>query len=372
MRFQCSQCGAVNECSAADQGVLLACGRCATAQAAPSHAVARGSVLGDFVLRDRVRERLGASDYAATQLSLDRHVVLKIVDPELSSNERFVAAFLHAAKSASQLSHPSLAHIYAIGGDQGLVFLAREFLEGEPLNAVLRREGHLELATGVTLFIQAAEALSQAWRHRQLLHGNLKPDYLHLTPYGVLKLLDVGLAGLDPAEEVEEIKGSAGYLPPERIRGEALDQRADLYSLGVTFFEALTGHPPFTSEQPLDVIRQHLSAKPPPPQRFIPSLPLTVNRVLDQLLAKDPNERYATPALFADDLRRLQQALPTGAQGSNGRWPGLQSFRPGTSHEIKHPAREPAAPPGPPPKTETSPLWHATHPPPGLKHRGGT
>jgi non-specific serine/threonine protein kinase len=236
---------------------------------------------------------------------LDRDVAIKVLSsPGLGSTGR--ARLLSEARSVARLNHPNIISIYDVAevgkgdgenaagdnssGAEGLSFIVMELARGETLD----RSGPKSLAEILSIARQICAALDHAHSHG-IIHRDLKPENVVIAPDGTAKLMDFGLARPFSGNEGEpELTGSVLYLAPEQARGQAVDARADLYALGVMLYEALTGRLPFTGDDPVEVIAQHLSAQPTPPRDLRPDLPPALEAIILKLLAKDPAQRFAS------------------------------------------------------------------------------
>jgi len=245
--------------------------------------------------------------YRAHDTLLDRDVAIKVLtDPSLRSTGR--TRLIREARAVARLNHPNIISIYDVaeagagkaggesaGGDNplsagGMPFIVMELAQGETLDR--RRPG--SLAETLAIARQICAALDHAHEHG-ILHRDLKPENVVIAPDGTAKLMDFGLARHLSSNDVEpELIGTVLYLAPEQVRGQVIDARADLYALGVLLYEALTGRPPYMGNDPVDVIAQHLSAQPTPPRELRPDMPPALEAIILRLLAKDPDERFAS------------------------------------------------------------------------------
>jgi non-specific serine/threonine protein kinase len=245
--------------------------------------------------------------YRAHDTLLDREVAIKVLtDPDLGSSGR--ARLMSEARAVARLNHPNIISIYdvaeadtgkvdgergaidTISSAEGLPFIVMELAQGEALDQ--RSPG--TLAEILAIARQILAALEHAHDHG-IIHRDLKPENVVITPDGTVKLMDFGLARhLSNNDEEPFLTGTVLYLAPEQARGQAGDARTDLYSFGVLLYEASTGHLPFTGDDPLEVIAQHLDAQPTPPRELRPDLPPALETILLKLLAKNPDDRFAS------------------------------------------------------------------------------
>ncbi len=261
-----------------------------------------------------VLEELGSGGmgrvYRAKNVTLERMVALKTLAPQLSEDQEFVQRFLKEARAAARLNHPNIVQIYDFGFVEGVYYIAMEYVDGQSLRALLRQYRFRE--RDALLLIRHAVAALAVAHAEGLIHRDIKPDNLMLTAKGErLKLVDLGLAkqvGEDHAlTQTGQALGTPEYISPEQIRGlKDIDGRADIYSLGATFFQLITGHAPFKGTSGAMVMSMHLTQPLPDPRMYEPSLSEGVCRVLRKMMAKEREERYSDVYALDRDLYRLQ------------------------------------------------------------------
>ncbi len=270
----------------------------------------RGEVWGgDFELGPLIgRGGMGAV-YAGRQHSLDRQVAIKALKGNLSEDPELIARFEQEAKSLARINSPNVVHVYVFGRHRNHHFLVMELVEGEDLARKLKGGWRPGPRLVVNLMLQAARGLAAAGEHG-IVHRDIKPGNLMLTSKGVLKVMDFGLARLVHAAHSTTstgiILGTDAYMSPEQCSGRSCDQRSDLYSLGVVFYELLTGRKPFTGETHMEVFCQHLERKPTPPRELDPAIPPGVEAVVLACMEKDPATRYQSATELIEDLQRLE------------------------------------------------------------------
>ena len=264
-------------------------------------------VLGD---KYHVLCRIGGGGMA--QVFLARHrmhgglFAVKVLVDHLAQDSRVVARFEQEARMAATLAtHPNIVPVFDIGSGAGLHYMIMQFIPGEDLASYLRREGRLSLPDAANVVVQAAEALSCA-EARRIVHRDLKPANMLLDESGRIKLLDFGISRIadfaDGLTRPGESVGTPFYMSPEQIRGEACDIRSDLYSLGVVFFELISGRRPFENESATAIQIAHLSSPAPSLLSLDPGLPAGCDDMVQKLLAKQPEDRYLSTAELLQDL----------------------------------------------------------------------
>jgi len=249
----------------------------------------------------RIQSRLGGGAmgavYRAVHETLERPVALKILPDELAASEEFIARFLREAKAAAALRHPHVVDVFDAGFDQGKYFIAMELVEGRSLGDLLKERGSLDEAEGLRLLREAADGLSAA-HAKGMVHRDIKPDNILLEHERTVRIVDFGLvrdiANAKKLTVTGAMLGTPAYISPEQAGGEPAEERSDLYSLGCTFFRAMTGHPVFISASSMNLLYKHRYEKPPDPRTYNPKLSENTANLLLTLLAKKAVDRPAS------------------------------------------------------------------------------
>ncbi|MGH9861972.1 MAG: protein kinase domain-containing protein [Candidatus Acidiferrales bacterium] len=273
-----------------------------------------GDLTGKTVGRFAVRARLGAGGmgevYRADDTKLKRTVALKRMAPHLRDDERFRRHFLKEAERASALNYQHIAGIYDVFEDGGEIFLVMEYVEGQPLRERLGQP--LPLAEFMPIALQCADALGTA-HEKGIVHRDIKPENIMLTTSGQVKVLDFGIAHLLPQPDaptvstsgtVGSFSGTVPYMSPEELLQKPSDGRSDIFSLGIIYYEALTGQHPFRGPSMMATADRILHEEP---ARLGPTLPPAFDSVIRRMLAKDPSHRYASARELAEDLRAFSE-----------------------------------------------------------------
>jgi serine/threonine-protein kinase len=264
--------------------------------------------------RYRILRKLGtggmANVYLAEDQELGRRVAIKILDERHASDEQFVERFRREAKNAAGLSHANIVSIYDRGQAEGTYYIAMEYLDGRTLKELLVQYGPPPIRIAIGYVRQILTALAFAHKNG-LVHRDIKPHNVIVDGSGHVKVTDFGIArsGTSQMTEAGSIIGTAQYLSPEQARGAPVDQRSDLYSIGVLLYELLTGSVPFTGDTPVEIAMKHLSAVPEPPSHERPEIPRGLDLVVIRALAKDPEERYQTAEEMDADLARIERGM---------------------------------------------------------------
>jgi eukaryotic-like serine/threonine-protein kinase len=251
--------------------------------------------------------------YRATDRVLGRPVAVKILSRKFSGDEKFVTRFRREAQASAGRNHPHVVSVFDTGSHQDLHYIVMEYVEGETLGALMAREGPLPPDRAVRIAADVAEALESA--HRQdLVHRDVKPGNVMIDPEGRVKVVDFGIARAaadDTLTQTGLVLGTAAYLSPEQARGDRVDARTDIYSLGCVLYEMLAGRPPFAADSSVAMAYKHVNEEPQAPSETGADVPPEVEGVVMRALEKDPARRFQT----AEEMRAaLLAALPTGPQ----------------------------------------------------------
>ena len=256
--------------------------------------------------------------YLARDLTLGRNVALKLLDPMLAGDASSRARFLREARLAASLDHPNICTIHEVGEAEGRPFIAMQYIEGQTLKKVIGGQP-LAMESVFSVALQVAEALAAA-HARGIVHRDIKSNNIIVTPQGQAKVLDFGIAkllekdGNAAGAEVTvpgQLVGTPSSMSPEQARGTRVDERTDVWSLGVVLYEMITGSAPFPGETANDVIALVLQREPLPLSHYVPAGPDDLQRIVSKALRKDPNERYQTVEEMIADLAR-GEASPRG------------------------------------------------------------
>jgi len=264
------------------------------------------------ILRELGRGGMGVV-YKAREESLQRVVALKVLPAHLSRQPDFVKRFQREAQAAAQLNHPNIVSIYAVGESDGLQYIAMEYIRGQTLQRCLQEQGHFDVRTALTIARQIAEALAEAHGHG-IVHRDVKPLNVMLDEAGRAKVLDFGLAkahhGISNITVAGARLGTPQYMSPEQVEGGQIDQRSDIFSLGLILVEMLTGRPPFASESPTVVGYKIVHERLPDLAALNPDIPPAVIELADKMTAKSPHRRYPSAECLASELDALLQHEP--------------------------------------------------------------
>lgn len=265
---------------------------------------------GRYRLDQLIGEGGMAVVYRGYDLVLGRVVAVKLLREQFGSDQNFLLRFNREAQSAARLTHPHIANVYDVGHDRDTHYIVMEYVNGPNLKDLIRRQGPFTVEGAAFILQQVAEALDAAHRHG-LVHRDVKPQNILVDENGQAKVVDFGIAkGLSDSNltEAGTGMGTVHYVSPEQARGERATPASDIYSTGIVLYEMLTKQLPFDADTPVGVAMQHVSAVPPSPREFNPSIPPAVEDIVMRALAKNPNERYPTASALAAALDRWEEA----------------------------------------------------------------
>lgn len=213
-------------------------------------------LVGRYELIEKIGEGGMAIVYKAKDRLLNRYVAIKILRPEFVKDEKFIENFRKESQAAAGLSHPNIVNVYDVGQEGNIHFIVMELIDGKSLSQVIEEEGRLDYKEAISITKQVASALSLAHKN-QIIHRDVKPHNILITSSGTAKLADFGIAMAVSKESIaegkEKIMGSVHYFSPEQARGAYVDERSDIYSLGIVLYEMLTGKVPFDGDNPISI-----------------------------------------------------------------------------------------------------------------------
>ena len=258
----------------------------------------KGATIGDCVLEQLVGRGAMGSVFSAQNQKLGRRVAVKLLEPKLATDAKFVNRFFQEAQALALLDNPHVVRVFAFDKDDaGRCYIVMELLDGGSVYGLLKKKGKLEIEEAVRIASEAAKGLHAAHKV-DLVHRDVKPANLMMNKDGRVKVVDFGLAVPTSGEVflATEVVGTPVYMSPEQADGVRLDGRCDQYALGVTLYQLLCGRPPFNQRKPVDVIAAHMRTPPPPPHEIRDDIPAWLEDVILRMLAKAPDERFPSMA----------------------------------------------------------------------------
>jgi serine/threonine protein kinase len=265
-------------------------------------------MIGTEIASYRILEKLGQGGmgvvYKAIDTGLDRMVAMKVLNPDLSKNPELVERFRAEARAQANLNHTNLATLYAFMVHDGTAIMVMEFVEGETFAQMIRRRGPIPEVEAIPLFRQALLGIGYAHR-AGILHRDIKPSNLMLNKNGLVKVMDFGIAKVMGARGMTRTGtqlGTLAYMSPEQIQNRNVDIRSDIYELGITLYEMLTGHLPFESDSEFQIMQDHVYTPPPPPSKYYPYINKGVENVILKSIEKNSDARFQTVEQFGAAL----------------------------------------------------------------------
>ena len=269
------------------------------------------TMLGEFRLLRKLGTGGMAEVYLAEQTTLRRQVAVKILRPEFITDEMYVKRFRHEAAAAGSLNHPNIVQVYMVGEQNGINYIAQEYVQGRTLKEYLKRKGPIEFKIALHILRQVASALQTA-SASGIVHRDIKPENILLNNKGEVKVADFGLAQLTLQGERISLTqtgitmGTPLYMSPEQVNGQPLDSRSDIYSFGIMAWHMLAGRPPFLGETAMSVAVKHLNEKPPKISEFRSDVPQVLNDFIRRLIQKKKEDR---PADFDEVLAEIKSII---------------------------------------------------------------
>jgi serine/threonine protein kinase len=268
--------------------------------------------------RYKILEKVGsggmASVYKAQDILLDRIVAVKILHSKYASDHDFVVRFRQEAQAAAKLSQPNIVNIYDVGYDENAHYIVMEYVRGETLKDYIEKHGHLPINTSIQISFDIGEALEHAHANG-IVHCDIKPHNILVTETGRIKVADFGIArainSSSSTKDEKSVLGSVHYFSPEQASGGKIDERTDIYSLGVVMYEMMTGVVPFEGDTAISVALQHVQNDIPLPTKYNRRIPQLVERVILKAMAKNPDDRFQTISEMMSELRMAQGFVNT-------------------------------------------------------------
>ena len=245
-----------------------------------------------------------ANVYLAHDVILDRDVAIKVLRGDLSGDDKFVRRFQREALAASSLSHPNIVEMYDVGEDNGTYYIVMEYINGKTLKQLIKKRGALSLSECVDIMLQLTDGVDHA-HASYIIHRDLKPQNIMIEDNGEIKITDFGIAmALNNTQltQTNSVMGSVHYLPPEQASGKGATVKSDIYSLGIMFFELLTGNLPFKGDNAVEIAFKQIKDDIPSVREINPAIPQSVENIVLRATAKNPKNRYSSAKEMHDDL----------------------------------------------------------------------
>ena len=320
MKVYCDKCKKVFEAEKPAEGNEVTCEFCKEKVRFPESSTSPGAVIGGFLIEKEISRGGMGVVFLARQLSLDRPVALKILQARFLDDKEYVESFFREARAAGRINHPNVVQAYAVGEENGVFYFAMEYIRGKTMKEILQEQKTIEFRKAAKIIREVAGALECAWRDEKLVHQDIKPDNIMLDANGFAKLADLGLArvaGINDKESCEgdEVLGTPQYISPEQLTGVPTDVRSDIYSLGATLYQFVTGRFPYVADTAEELAKLHVAGKLQPPKEVNPELPDELNTIIMKMMARNIEDRYQTPTPL---IKALDMYLEHSAQGAGG------------------------------------------------------
>lgn len=245
-----------------------------------------------------------ADVYKAKDHKLNRFVAVKVLKPEFREDTTFIRKFRSEAQAAAGLTHPNIVNVFDVGDDEGVYYIVMELIEGITLKEYIAKKGKLSIKEATSIAIQVSMGLEAAHNHG-IVHRDVKPQNIIISTDGKVKVTDFGIARAASSNTISSnVMGSVHYSSPEQVRGGYSDEKSDIYSLGITMFEMLTGRVPFNGETTVAIAIKHIQEEMPSPKEFVPEIPSSVASIVLKCCQKSPDRRYQNMAELIADLKQ--------------------------------------------------------------------
>ncbi|MBR4372432.1 MAG: protein kinase, partial [Victivallales bacterium] len=308
MRFQCNHCRALLELDDVQPGEIVQCPTCLSPVAVPESVTSPRALLGDFVIKNLIGNGGMGTVYLAHQITLDRDVALKVLHADFSDDTAFIQNFINEARAAASLNHPNIVQAVAVNCDEGRWYFAMEYINGNTLKQMLAQNGRIPERQMLGIALEIVSALKYAWKEKQIVHRDIKPDNIMMTADGHAKLADLGLARKITELHEDgstELFGTPQYLAPELLSGATPNAASDIYSLGATLYHALSGRFPFIADTPEAIANLHVTAPLVPLKEVAPDISEPISNLVDIMMAKSPENRYQDYDELEKDIQRV-------------------------------------------------------------------
>lgn len=263
-----------------------------------------GMIIGDrYEILDKIGTG-GMSDvFKGKDHKLNRYVAVKVLKQEFSENANFVSKFRIEAQAAAGLMHPNIVNVYDVGEEDGMYYIVMELVEGITLKNYIEKKARLSVKEAISIAIQVSMGIEAA-HNNHIIHRDIKPQNIIISKEGKVKVTDFGIAKAATSNTItSNVMGSVHYTSPEQARGGFSDEKSDIYSLGCTMFEMLTGRVPFDGETTVAVAIKHIQEEMPSPREFVPEIPISVEQIIFKATQKSPDRRYQTMGELVADLK---------------------------------------------------------------------
>ena len=281
---------------------------------APKEELTRGATLAN---RYEIIEELGKGGmskvYRVEDKKIKEEVALKLIKPEIALDKKAIERFSNELKMARKIAHRNVCRMYDLGEEKGTHYITMEYVRGEDLKSMIRMSGQLGVGTTINIAKQVCEGLAEAHR-LGVVHRDLKPQNIMIDKDGNARIMDFGIARSVKGKGITGagvMIGTPEYIPPEQVEGKDIDQRSDIYSLGVILYEMVTGQVPFEGETALSIAMKHKGETPKSPKELNPNIPDDLSQLILKCLEKEKAKRYQSASDVHSELERIEKGIPT-------------------------------------------------------------
>ncbi len=303
-----------------------------------------GQSLGGYLLEEELGRGSMGMVYRGKQVALGREVAVKILPRSLAQDPSYIARFIREAQIIAGLNHPNIVQIYDAGQQNGVLYFVMEYVQGPTIGSLLHLDGSMPQHLAAEYIAQVADALDAAYKERNVIHRDIKPENLMLDRWGRIKVMDFGLArapGLQQITVAKTLVGSIYYASPEQIWGKPLDNRSDIYALGVVLYEMVAGQRPFSGRTLQEITQTITTGRVLPPTALNPEIDPKLERIILTAMATNRDERFPQAAVMAEELRALQLRPPAVGMSAPLEKPSVASATGNPGLLPKRPAAQP-------------------------------
>src|ERR1700730_12098851 len=277
-----------------------------------------GQCLGGYQLDEEIGRGSMGMVYRGRKIALGREIAVKVLSQALAKDASYVARFIREAQIMAGLNHPNIVQIFDAGQQNGLLYFVMEYVRGPTIASLLHLDGTIPQYLAAEYAAQIADALDSAYRERNVIHRDIKPENLMLDRWGKIKIMDFGLARATGHQKITVAKtlvGSIYYASPEQVWGHTLDNRSDIYALGVVLYELVSGHRPFVGRNLPELTQAIVGGSLPLPTALNPEIAPGLEEIILAAMARNRDERYENASVMAQDLRNLHLQAPATVTG---------------------------------------------------------
>lgn len=319
-KFTCNICSGKIRVDLDMCGDTIECPHCSNSIMVPLTGISAGMTIATYRLMKRLGMGAMGEVWLADEPVSGRKVALKILSPALTRNPAFIQRFRREVFLAARMSHPNIITAFDAGVDRGIYYLATNFVDGENVENILRRDGRMSESEALSIGLLMSEALEHAFEKHNIIHRDVKPSNIMIDKNGIPFLMDLGVSRtIDASEAVittaGQFVGTPYYMSPEQARAEPLlGPTSDIYSLGCSLFHMLVGRVPFNAESNVEILSEHINTPPPSPRRYNPDISPACEQLILNMLAKPPMSR---PQTWAAVIAWITTILEESAAGRN-------------------------------------------------------